>query len=91
MTTNPSLIVAEIASLFKPVYPESRANLESTIAAKLQPLVDRLNRAERLAAFAACPKCHQTDLQVFHHQGSFALPECSFLVCNDCGNQWGHG
>lgn len=41
MTTNPHIIAAEIASLFQPVYPESRANLESTIAAKLQPLVDR--------------------------------------------------
>ena len=41
MTTNPSLIAAEISLLFQPVHPESRANLESVIASKIQPLVDR--------------------------------------------------
>ena len=91
MTTNPSLIVAEIAALFQPVYPESRANLESVIAAKLQPLVDRMARAERLAAFVACPRCHCNDVEVRHHGGSFAVPEVTFLECNDCGNQFGHG
>ena len=91
MTTNISHLAAELAVLFKPDVPESRMNIESTILAKLKPLADRLAEAERRAQFAACPRCHGLDIEIFHHQGSFALPEVDFFVCSDCGAQFGHG
>lgn len=37
-----------------------------------------------------CPKCRSRDVERAHHQGTFAVPECDFIRCNDCEHQWNH-
>ncbi len=37
-----------------------------------------------------CPLCHSKNFGHGHHAGSFAVPECDYLSCYDCGHQWGH-
>lgn len=37
-----------------------------------------------------CPKCKSLETSRCHHYGNFALPECFFQRCDDCGHQWDH-
>lgn len=33
-----------------------------------------------------CAICGSYDIDKLHHPATFALPECDYLYCNDCGN-----
>ena len=38
-----------------------------------------------------CPECGKTDILKCHHDGKTSgVPECDFLECEDCLQQWGH-
>lgn len=37
-----------------------------------------------------CPICKSVNVEKRHHSGSFAAPECNYLECEDCGEQWDH-
>ncbi len=39
---------------------------------------------------ASCPRCGNYDTERCHHSGTFAVPECFFTRCDDCGHQWDH-
>ena len=38
-----------------------------------------------------CPKCQSSDIGKRHAHPTFALPECDFWECVQCGHQWDHG
>lgn len=42
------------------------------------------------ATTTACPACGSDSTTRAHHQATFALPETSYDVCEDCGHQWNH-
>ena len=39
---------------------------------------------------ALCPKCNSPNIGRFHHEGTFAIPECNYKRCEDCEHQWDH-
>lgn len=43
-----------------------------------------------MLTLARCPQCGSFDTERRHAHGTFALPECYFQQCEDCGQQWGH-
>jgi DNA-directed RNA polymerase subunit M/transcription elongation factor TFIIS len=41
-------------------------------------------------AAPTCPKCGSIEIGKRHHDGTFSVPECDFMHCDDCDHQWGH-
>lgn len=39
---------------------------------------------------ASCPECGSLNVDSHHHSGSWAVPECCYMECEDCDHQWGH-
>lgn len=37
-----------------------------------------------------CPECASYDIGEGHHYPTALAPECTYMECNDCNNQWGH-
>ena len=37
-----------------------------------------------------CPECGSLDVSERHHEGNMAAPECYYMACGECGEQWGH-
>lgn len=37
-----------------------------------------------------CPKCGSEEVSEQHHEGTFAVPECDYKQCDECGHQWDH-
>ena len=59
-----------------------------TIVAKCpeDPLDAKAEQITR-AREAVCPRCGHEGLDRYHHAASFALPECWWDQCEDCGYQ----
>lgn len=38
-----------------------------------------------LKPVATCPNCGGTDMDTIRNAATFALPECSYRICNECG------
>lgn len=63
---------------------------------EFRPKIDAVIEQARAALSAArdgseakrCPKCGSAELSRGHQPGSFALPECDFDRCNECGHQF---
>ena len=43
-----------------------------------------------LADQLRCQKCGSSNVLRRHHDGTAAVPECSFKECEDCYHQWDH-
>lgn len=56
-------------------------NNNSTIALTEKPY-DNYEGAEK------CPKCSSLDVLKCHHEATFAIPECDYKQCAECGHQW---
>jgi hypothetical protein len=50
----------------------------------------RKEKRERIQRGPRCPKCDCRDVDRIHHEATFAIPECTFWMCSECDEQWGH-
>lgn len=61
-----------------------------TINAMLSAFETHLLLECDLDAGKKCSVCGSTSIARCHSDATFAVPECDYFECEDCGHQWGH-